>query len=171
VDLHYRQITVRDGQGHAHHITLLPESLVHPLREHLLEVERLHRRDLDAGYGAVYLPPALEKEYPDAHREWRWQYLFPAANLSIDPRTGIRRRHHLGESGPQRALRQAALSTGFSRRVSCRTFRHCFAVHLLETGYTVRTVQELLGHKDVETTLVYSRILDHTGLAIRSPLD
>jgi integron integrase len=171
LDLDYRQITVRDSQGRIHHVTLLPGSLVQPLRERLLEVKHLHRRDLDAGYGAVYLPPALEQEYPDAHREWRWQYLFPAANLSVDPRTGIRRRHHLGESGPQKALRQAALSTGLSRRVTCQILRHSFAVHLLEAGYTVRTVQELLGHRDVEATLVYSRLLDHTGLAIRSPLD
>jgi integrase len=130
-----------------------------------------HQRDLDDGYGDVYLPAALENQYPDANRKWEWQYVFPARNLSTDPRTGKRRRHHLGESGPQKAVRKAVQLANIQKSVSCLTFRHSFAALLLESGYDIRTVQDLLGHKDVKTTLVYTRVLDRGNLAVRSPLD
>ena len=171
VDFDYRQIVVRDGKGRVDHVTMLPDSLVQPLQAHLQHVKTVHQRDLDGGYGAVYLPIALEEEYPDGHREWCWQYVFPAAKLSTDPRSGVRRRHHLGESGPQKAVRKAAQSMDISKPINCRTFRHCFATHLLENGYDIRTVQELLGHKDVKTTLIYSHVLNRGGPAVRSPLD
>jgi integron integrase len=171
VDFDYRQIVVHDGKGRADHVTMLPDNLLQPLHAHLRHVKTLHRRDLDDGYGAVYLPVAIEEEHPDAHREWGWQYLFPAPKLSIDPRSGIRRRHHLGESGPQKAVRKAAQSVGIDKPINCHTLRHCFATHLLESGYDIRTVQQLLGHADVETTLIYSHVLNRGGPPVRSPLD
>jgi len=188
VDFDHRQITVRNPKGKVDHLTMLPDSLVAPLQEHLQHVKKLHRRDLDQGYGTVYLPDDLEQDHPNAHRKWRWQYVFPAARRSTDPRSGAVRRHHLGASGPQKAVRKAALSIAIPKRITCRTLRHCFATHLLENGYDtpgplalspvrpkyraqgqrVRTVQELMGHKGVNTTMVYTRILDHN---VRSPLD
>jgi integron integrase len=171
VDFAYRQIVVRDGKGHKDRVTVLPGKLVEPLKTHLRRVALIHRRDLDRGYGAVYLPYALETKYPNAAKEWCWQYVVPARSLSRDPRSGITRRHHLGESGPQRAVRRAARLAGIDKHVSCHTFRHSFATHLLEDGYDIRTVQELLGHKDVKTTMVYTHVLNRGGLAVRSPLD
>jgi integron integrase len=171
VDFAYRQIVVRDGKGHKDRVTVLPGKLVEPLKTHLRRVALIHQRDLDRGYGAVYLPYALETKYPNAAKEWCWQYVFPARSLSRDPRSGITRRHHLGESGPQRAVRRAARLAGIDKHVSCHTFRHSFATHLLEDGYDIRTVQELLGHKDVKTTMVYTHVLNRGGLAVRSPLD
>jgi len=153
VDFAQRQIIVRDGKGMKDRITMLPDSLVEPLQEQLQRAAMLHQRDLDSGYGAVYLPTALERKYPNANREWCWQYIFPARSLSVDPRSGVRRRHHLGESGPQRAVRKAARLAGINKPIGCHTFRHSFATHLLEDGYDIRTVQELLGHKDVRITM------------------
>ena len=146
---------------------MLPATLVRPLRQHLRHVKAVHRRDLERGYGAVYLPPALEDKNP---RAWRWQYLFPSRNLAIDPRSGVTRRHHLGQSGPQKAVSKAAQAISITKPVSCRTLRDSFATHLLDAGYDVRTVQELLGHKDVRTTMVYVHALNR-GVKIRSPLD
>ncbi len=171
LDFGYRQISVRNSTGEIDRVTMLPETLIAPLRQHLLRVRLYHRRDLNAGHGDVYLPAALEDKYPAANREWRWQYLFPARSLSDDPRSGKRRRHHLGQSGPQRAIRKAAQLTGLAKPITCLTLRHSFAVHLLESGYDVRTVQELLGHKDVKTTLVYNRLANKGSLTVRSPLD
>lgn len=171
IDFDYHQISVRDDTGEIDRLTMLPETLVQPLREHLRRVWMRHRRDLEAGHGDVYLPAPLERQYPDANRDWRWQYVFPARTLSEDPRSGKRRRHHLGESGPQRAVRKAAQLAGILKPIGCLTFRHSFAVHLLESGYDVRTVQELLGHKDLKTTMLYTRLVNRGDLTVRSPLD
>lgn len=171
IDFEQRAITVRDGKGEKDRITMLPESVIAPLRDQLARVQHLHACDLKAGFGAVYLPYALERKYPNAAREWIWQYVFPARSLSTDPRTGITRRHHLEASGLQRAVRQAAQLVGLDKPVSCHTFRHSFATHLLAAGYDIRTVQELLGHKDVKTTMIYTHVLNRGGLAVRSPLD
>jgi integron integrase len=171
VDFGQHQIVVRDGKGNRDRVTMLPESLVTPLQEHLLRVKRLHDEDLARGHGAVYLPYALERKYPNANREWIWQYVFPSERLSKDPRSGVMRRHHLHESSLQKAVRNAAKRAGLNKHVTCHTFRHSFATHLLENGYDIRTVQELLGHKDVKTTMIYTHVLNRGGLAVRSPLD
>ncbi len=171
LDFDRRAIIVRDGKGEQDRVTMLPESLITPLQEHLLHVKRCHQEDLARGYGAVYLPYALERKYPNADREWSWQYVFPSERLSQDPRSGATRRHHLDESGLQKAVRQAARGVGITKPVGPHTFRHCFATHLLENGYDIRTVQELLGHKDVKTTMIYTHVLKRGGLAVRSPLD
>jgi len=165
-----RAIIVRDGKGAQDRVTMLPDSLIVPLQEHLQGVKRLHEQDLARGYGAVYLPNALARKYPNAEREWGWQYVFPSARLSVDPRSGIVRRHHLDESGLQKAVREAARRAGITKPVGPHTFRHCFATHLLEAGYDIRTVQELLGHKDVRTTMIYTHVLQRGGMAVRSPL-
>jgi len=171
LDFDYRTVTVRDGKGEQDRVTVLPDSLIAPLQEHLLRVKRLHDQDLARGQGAVYLPDALERKYPNAHREWGWQYLFPSDRLSVDPRTGAVRRHHLDESGLQKAIRQAAQRAGIPKPVGPHTLRHSFATHLLEAHYDIRTVQELLGHKNVRTTMIYTHVLQRGGLAVRSPLD
>ena len=149
----------------------MPDSVVEALKEHLLRVKRLHQEDLAKGRGAVYLPDALDRKFPNVPREWLWQYVFPSEQLSVDPRSGETWRHHLDESGLQRAVRVAARAAGLDKRVTCHTFRHSFATHLLENHYDIRTVQELLGHKDVKTTMIYTHVLQRGGLAVRSPLD
>ena len=164
-------ILVREAKGDSERRTMLPESLIQPLQEHLQGVKLLHDRDLLNGCGSVYLPYALERKYPNAAREWRWQYVFPSAKLSTDPRSNVIQRHHLDEQALQRAVRKAAFKSGIPKKVTCHTFRHSFATHLLENGYDIRTVQELLGHKDVSTTMIYTHVLNKGGLAVRSPLD
>ena len=171
IDFAQRAIIVHDGKGQEDRVTILPDSVIAPLQEHLQRVKCLHEEDLAKGYGAVYLPFALERKYPNAHREWIWQYAFPAAKLSNDPRSGVIRRHHIHESSLQKAVRETARRAGINKPVSCHTFRHSFATHLLEDGYDIRTVQELLGHKDVKTTMIYTHVLKRGGLAVRSPLD
>ncbi len=171
IDFEHRAIIVRDGKGEEDRVTMLPASVIAPLQEHLQHVKRLHEEDLAKGDGAVYLPYALERKYPNASREWIWQYVFPSDRLSKDPRTGIIRRHHVDERGLQKAVRETAQKAGINKRVSCHTFRHSFATHLLENGYDIHTVQELLGHKDVKTTMIYTHVLNRGGLAVRSPLD
>jgi integron integrase len=171
IDFERRAIIVRDTKGDEDRVTMLPDSVVAPLKEHLQRVKRLHEQDLTKGLGSVYLPDALDRKLPNASREWLWQYVFPSDRLSVDPRSGAVRRHHADESGLQKAVRQAAQQVGLTKRVTCHTFRHSFATHLLENHYDIRTVQELLGHKDVKTTMIYTHVLQRGGLAVRSPLD
>jgi len=171
VDFSQRLIVVRDPKGAHDRVTVLPDSVIPPLQEHLQRVRRLHAEDLSSGYGAVYMPDALARKFPNAEREWIWQYVFPSSRISTDPRSGAARRHHVDGSSLQKAVRRAATRVGIQKRVSCHTFRHSFATHLLQSGYDIRTVQDLLGHKDVKTTMIYTHVLNRGGLAVRSPLD
>jgi integron integrase len=171
VDFANHVIVVRDGKGAKDRVTVLPQAIITRLHEQLEWARNCHQRDLKEGYGAVYLPFALERKYPNAKHEWIWQYLFPADHRSTDPRSGAIRRHHLHESSVQKAVRKAASLAGVNKRVSPHVFRHSFATHLLERGYDIRTVQELLGHSDVRTTMIYTHVLNQGGLAVRSPLD
>ena len=171
VDFDQHQLIVRDGKGGKDRITMLPDRLVEPLKTHLDKIAVLHKKDLSEGFGAVYLPFALEKKYPNANREWGWQYVFPATHRSVDPRSGIERRHHIDPTVLQRAVKEAVRSAGLVKPASCHTFRHAFATHLFGNGYDIRTVQELLGHKDVSTTMIYTHVLNRGGRGVRSPLD
>ncbi len=166
-----RSIIVREGKGDKDRITVLPDQLITCLGDHLEKVRALHQADLEAGYGRTQLPYALARKYPNADREWGWQYVFPSGNRSKDPRTGFVGRHHLDEKNLQRRIRNAALRCEFNKPVSSHTLRHCFATHLLEDGYDIRTVQELLGHKDVKTTMIYTHVLNRGGRGVKSPLD
>jgi integron integrase len=171
IDLGYSQIIVRDGKGQKDRIVPLPQTYRSALELQIQETLRLHQRDLALGHGEVHLPQALVRKYPNAPREPGWQYLFPSGKLSIDPRSGKTRRHHLHESSVQKAIRRAALASGMRKRISTHTMRHSFATHLLESGYDIRTVQELLGHANVSTTMIYTHVLNRGGRGVVSPVD
>lgn len=171
LDFNHRAVMVRDGKGGKDRITILPQRLVPFLHEHLKSVKLLHERDLAEGFGEVYLPYALARKYPRAPREWGWQFVFPANKRSVDPRTGVVRRHHCYSKTFQSAMKKAVRMAGIHKPASSHTLRHSFATHLLENGYDIRTVQELLGHKDVRTTQIYTHVLNRGGNAVMSPLD
>lgn len=171
IDFAMNQIVVRNGKGAKDRVTVLPEKLVAPLQGQLNFVKNLHANDLKKGYGSVYLPHALARKYKNADRDWGWQYAFPSRRLSVDPRSGFKRRHHLRAKRIREAIKKAARLAGIVKPVTPHCFRHSFATHLLQDGYDIRTVQELLGHKDVNTTMIYTHVLNKGGRAVKSPLD
>ena len=171
IDFGYQQIVIRDGKGKKDRLVPLPERLIDELKAHLELVEETHRADLEKGLGETYLPDALDRKYPNGAKEWGWQYVFPSGRLSVDPRSGKARRRHIHENGLQKAIKKAALQADIAKQVNCHALRHSFATHLLESGYDIRTVQELLGHADVSTTMIYTHLLNRGGKGVKSPLD
>jgi integron integrase len=171
VDFARGEILVREGKGFKDRVTMLPTLVAEPLKAHLKQVRALHEQDLSEGFGEVYLPYALDRKYPNAAREWGWQYVFPSKSRSVDPRSGVVRRHHVQDQAIQRAIRQAVRDAGIAKPATPHTLRHSFATHLLAGGHDIRTVQELLGHKDVATTMIYTHVLNKGGRGVTSPLD
>lgn len=171
IDFDYKQIIIREGKGNKDRVTVLPESLAERLHQQIQYAGNLHKADIAEGYGRVYLPFALARKYPNANRQLGWQYVFPSYNRSRDPYDNEIRRHHLDEKNVQRAIRNAARKAQFDKPISSHTLRHCFATHMLENGYDIRTVQSLLGHKDVKTTQIYTHVMQKGAMGVRSPLD
>jgi len=171
IDFDYQALTVRDGKGNKDRVTLLPERLIKSLQLQLTFAKGMHDQDLANGFGEVYLPNALAQKYPKAAKEFAWQYVFPAAKRSVDPRSQVTRRHHISDDGVQRAMKQVMKRSSILKPATPHTLRHSFATHLLEAGYDIRTVQELLGHKDVKTTMIYTHVLNKGPKGVRSPLD
>ena len=171
IDFEYKQITVRNAKGEKDRVTMLPEKIIEPLKKHLKNVKLLHEKDVKNGYDSVYLPYALERKYPNAGRELCWKFIFPATKISTDPKTGIHRRHHIYENVLQKAVKVAIRKAGITKHASCHTFRHSFATHLLERGQDIRTIQEWLGHKNIETTQIYTHVLNKGVLGVKSTAD
>ena len=165
------EILVREGKGFKDRVTMLPVAVADPLKAHLSQVRDLHVQDMEEGFGEVYLPYALDRKYPNAGRDWGWQYVFPSKSRSVDPRSGVVRRHHVQDQAIQRAIRQVVRDAGIAKPATPHTLRHSFATHLLQAGYDIRTVQELLGHSDVSTTMIYTHVLNKGGRGVTSPLD
>ena len=170
LDFSHKAIYILNGKGGKDRVVTLPQELIRPIKQHLVHVKMLHQKDLADGHGAVYLPNALSRKYPTAPSEFRWQYVFPASKRSLDPRSGITRRHHFNEQAIQRSVKMAIRSANIQKLASCHTLRHSFATHLLERGMDIRTVQEQLGHKDIRTTQIYTHVLNRGGNAVLSPL-
>ncbi|MBN1412688.1 MAG: integron integrase [Spirochaetales bacterium] len=171
IDFYRKEITVHNGKGAKDRVTMLPEALIQPLQDHLAEVKTLHGQDISEGWGCVVMPAALDRKYPNGSAEWPWQWVFPQERRWIDRSTGRQGRHHMDESVLQRHVHSAVIKAGLTKRISCHTFRHSFATHLIESGYDIRTVQELLGHSSVKTTMIYTHVLNRGPSGVRSPMD